>query len=107
MQVLRRLLAEGIRPHWVVSKVWAPFLTQKMGFAEEDTIRDHDLRIVDGPLVERCFTDPGAAYSKLVKGGLVPAFHYRSPASDGLLSPAGSAPASPVRRLERPGPASG
>jgi hypothetical protein len=78
LQMLRRLLARGIRPRWVLAEVWTPFLTERMGFAEEPRIRDFDVQPADGGLVNRYFADPWPAYEKLAEGVLVPAFGLRS-----------------------------
>jgi hypothetical protein len=78
LQMLRRLLAEGIRPHAVLVEFWAPFLTQRKGFREEPYIRDRDLQLPDGMLVFRYFTDPWPAFQKLGEGLLVPAYGLRS-----------------------------
>jgi hypothetical protein len=77
LQVLRRLLARGVRPNWVVAEVWTPFLTQRMGFEEEPYIRERDLQPADAALVARYFADPRPAYRKLAAGVLAPAFTYR------------------------------
>jgi hypothetical protein len=82
LQMLRRLLARGVRPRWVVAEVWPPFLTQRGGFAEELHIRDCDLQLGDAPLVAHYFSDRWPAYAKLAEGLLAPAFSYRA----GLLA---------------------
>jgi hypothetical protein len=82
LQLLRRLLARGIRPSRVVAEVWPPFLTQRGGFAEEPRIGDFDLQPGDAALVRRYFADPWPAYGKLAEGLLVPAFSHRA----GLLA---------------------
>jgi hypothetical protein len=78
LQMLRRLLAEGIRPREVVMELWTPFLNQRPGVAEEEFIRDRDLQLADGPLLARYFTNPWPAYTRLAEGVLVPAFGYRA-----------------------------
>jgi hypothetical protein len=96
VQVLRRLLTRGVRPRWVVAEVWAPFLTQRGGFAEEIYIGEHDLQPVDAPVVGHYFARPRPAYGKLAEGALAPAFSHRAQ----LL-----AAYSPF--LDRPGPTPG
>jgi hypothetical protein len=78
LQMFHRLLARGVRPRWVVAELWTPFLTQRMGFAEEPCIRDRDLQPADRVLVRGYFADPWPAYHKLVEGVLAPAFSHRS-----------------------------
>ncbi len=82
LQMLRRLLAQGVRPHWVLAELWPPYLTGDEDFVEEKYIRDRDLQIDDAALVRRYFADPWPAYGKLAEGLLAPAFSHRS----GLLA---------------------
>jgi hypothetical protein len=77
LQMFRRLLAEGIRPRWVLAEVWTPFLTQRKGFAEDSSIRLFDLQPADATLVSRYFADPWPAYEKLAESTLAPAFGLR------------------------------
>jgi hypothetical protein len=77
--MLRRLLARGVRPRWVVAEFWLLFLTQRSKFTEEEYIRDRDLHPTDGGLVARYFAEPWDAYGKLVGGALLPASSHRSP----------------------------
>jgi hypothetical protein len=79
LQMLRRLLASGVRPRWVVAEVWPPFLTQRPGFDEEKYLLDRDLQWSDWPLVSHCFADPWPAYRKLAVGELVPSSGHRAP----------------------------
>ncbi len=76
--MLRRLLARGVRPAWVVAEVWTPFLTQRKGFAEADYVGKVDLQPADAAVVGRYFADPWPAYSRLAEAALVPAFGLRS-----------------------------
>jgi hypothetical protein len=78
LQMLRRLLAQGIRPQGLVVEVWPPFLNQRPGFAEEEFIRERDLRLTDAPLLARYFVHPWPSYAKLVEGTLLPAYSYRT-----------------------------
>jgi hypothetical protein len=78
LQMLRRLLAEGIRPRGVVAELWPPFLNQRPGVAEEEFIRDRDLQLTDGPLLSRYFTNPWPSYSRLAEGLLAPVFSHRA-----------------------------
>jgi hypothetical protein len=78
LQMLRRLLAEGVRPRMVIAELYPPFLNQRPGCAEEEFIRDRDLVVADGPLLTRYFSNPKPAYSKLAEAMLVPAFGYRA-----------------------------
>jgi hypothetical protein len=76
--MLRRLLAQGVRPDWVVAELWVPFLTQRHGFDEHVYIGEHDLQAVDRAVVGRYFKDPAPAYQQLLLGALAPAFAHRS-----------------------------
>jgi hypothetical protein len=76
LQMLRRLLDEGIRPRWLVAEIWPLYLTQRNGFAEEKYIFDRDLLWSDWPLISHYFDDPSPAYRKLLLGILAPATQH-------------------------------
>jgi hypothetical protein len=78
LQMLRRLLAEGIRPSGVVAEVWVPFLNQRPGVAEEEFIRDRDLQLTDATVLARYFSNPWPSYARLAEGMLVPVFSHRA-----------------------------
>jgi hypothetical protein len=96
LQMLRRLLARGVRPHRVVAEVWTPFLTERKGFNEEAYIAGRDLQPADGPLLAHYFAAPWPAMRKLMAGMLVPAFSYRSH----LLAACSPFPHRPPPRLQ-------
>jgi hypothetical protein len=78
LQMLRRLLARGVRPTWVVAEVWPPFFNQRVEFIEQKYILDGDLQWPDWHLLRHCFADPEEGYAKLFEGALVPAFSHRA-----------------------------
>ncbi len=78
LQMLRRLLAQGIRPHAVVAELWPPYLNQHPGCSEEEFIRDRDVQVCDIPLLARFFTDPWPSYAKLAESLIAPAYSYRA-----------------------------
>jgi hypothetical protein len=77
LQVLRRLLARGIRPAWVVAEVWPPFFNQRLEPIEQKYILDGDLQLPDWHLLSRYFADPETGYAKVLEGSLVPAYSHR------------------------------
>ena len=55
--VFRRLLADGVRPDWLLIEVFPPMLTQQGAFSEETFITARGLEWTDGPLVYRYFRE--------------------------------------------------
>jgi hypothetical protein len=75
--VLRRLLAEGVRPDWVLLEVWWPFLAQIGAFNEEQAVFRADWDWVDVPLLAGCYHQSWGAASRVMERHLTPAVHYR------------------------------
>ncbi len=76
--LLRRLLAAGHRPDWLLVEVWPPFLPQEGYWADEGHILQKDLRWVDLHVVLRYFAHRGQAVGKLAAEGLLPISGLRS-----------------------------
>jgi hypothetical protein len=78
LMTLRRLLADGRRPDWLLVEVWPPYLPQQGYWLDEQHIMGKDLRWVDLPVVSRYFSDRRKALGKLAAEGLVPITGLRS-----------------------------
>lgn len=78
LMTLRRLLAAGHRPDWLLVEVWPPYLPQQGYWLDEGHIMQKDLRWVDLPVVARYFADRPKALGKLATEGLVPITGLRS-----------------------------
>lgn len=78
LMTLRRLLAAGHRPDWLLVEVWPPYWPQQGYWLDEMHIMQQDLRWVDLPLVARYFADRPEALGKLACEGLVPIAGFRS-----------------------------
>ncbi len=83
LQMLRRLLAEGVQPTCVVAEVWPAFLMQNDSTpqlhvvqAEQEFILTRDLQWADLPLLQRHFANAWPAYGKLLEGECLPALAY-------------------------------
>jgi hypothetical protein len=91
LMVLRRLLADGIRPDWVLAEVWAPLLPQEGPLQEREAILQHDLHWSDVPFLCRHlegtanstrllpFLGPDApqVLGEVIEGTLSPLLAYR------------------------------
>jgi hypothetical protein len=75
---LRRLLAAGYRPDWLLLEVWPPYWSQQGYWNDEGHIQTKDLRWVDLPVVARYFSRRWDAVGKVVAEGLVPVTGLRS-----------------------------
>lgn len=78
LMILRRLLAAGHRPDWLLIEVWPPYLPQQGFWTDEGHILLKDLRWVEVPVVARYFAHPREALGKLALEGLVPITGLRS-----------------------------
>jgi hypothetical protein len=78
LQTLRRLLAEGYRPNWLLLEVWPPYWPQEGYWFDEQHIMQQDLRPVDLPIVLRYFIHRTDALSKFAADTLVPITGLRS-----------------------------
>ena len=80
--MLRRLLAAGVRPGWLLVEVWAPFMPQIGLYNEEEPVLRADWDWVDLPLLRRFYRLGWEATSSVLEKHLAPAVHYRQ----GLLN---------------------
>jgi hypothetical protein len=80
--MLRRLLAAGVRPDWLLVEVWAPFMAQIGLYDEQDPVLRTDWDWVDLPLLWRFYQLGWSATSNVLEKHLAPAVHYRQ----GLLN---------------------
>jgi hypothetical protein len=76
-QMFRRVLAEGVRPDWLLLEVWPPFLTHRPPFIEETYVLNRDVLWPDWPLMSRGIHRHLEGYTKLFQSVLAPAFSYR------------------------------
>ena len=74
----RRLLAEGVRPKWVVIETWPPMWPEAGAFDEKQSLMQDDLSWSDLPLL--CGYLPGKLNlcSRAAHGGIAPLMCYRS-----------------------------
>jgi hypothetical protein len=72
LQTLRRLLADGQRPQWLLLEIWPPYWPQQGYWSDEKHIMQQDLRPVDLGLVWRYFRHRWDALSKLAADTLAP-----------------------------------
>jgi hypothetical protein len=78
LQTLRRLLADGHRPHWLLLEIWPPYWPQQGYWFDEKHIMQQDLRPVDLSLVWRYFTHRCDALTKLAADTLAPVASLRA-----------------------------
>ncbi|HEY7314362.1 MAG TPA: hypothetical protein VH643_33745 [Gemmataceae bacterium] len=78
LMTLRRLLAAGHRPKWLLIEVWPPYWPQQGYWLDEFHIMQQDLRPEDLSVVARYFTDRETALGKLATEVLVPVIGFRS-----------------------------
>ena len=75
--ILRRLLAEGVRPDWVLVEVWWPFLAQASMFNEEKAVLRSDWDWGDVPLLARFYHKRWEAADRVIEKRMTPVIHYR------------------------------
>jgi len=78
LMVLRRLLADGVRPDWLLVEVWAPFMPQKGYIAEEQMLGKLDLYWPDLPVIGRLYHQWWTPFTWALERSVFPAIHYRS-----------------------------
>jgi hypothetical protein len=78
LQMLRRLLARGVRPSWVVAEFWPSFFAPGAIDDEQTYILTRDIQLPDRALVACHFANSQPAYAKMTEAVAVPAFHHRS-----------------------------
>jgi hypothetical protein len=74
---LRRLLAEGVRPRWLVVECWPPLMHQRMGEAEVDRLDISRLGWADLGVLRRYTSRPHFLYRRWWGSWLLPAFSNR------------------------------
>jgi hypothetical protein len=74
---LRRLLACGIRPEWVLVEVWPMFWADRGRYAEQDPVMRSDLHWTDVPVLNHVYHMRWGPISKVLSEVLSPAYHYR------------------------------
>ena len=75
---LRRLLAHGIRPDWVVAEVWPAFWLDKGHYEEHMPILESDTQLSDVAVLHHVYRGGWDAFGRVVETNLVPAVHYRT-----------------------------
>jgi hypothetical protein len=75
---LRRLLAAGHRPDWLLVEVWPPFWPQQGYWLDEGHIMQQDLRPEDLSVVARYFSNRRDALAKLAAEAFLPITAHRS-----------------------------
>lgn len=77
--VLRRVLAEGVRPRWVFVEVWAPLLMQLGLWTEENALKQRvDLYWTDVPLLSHLYHQYDWPIRNVVARTAAPAVHCRT-----------------------------
>jgi hypothetical protein len=75
---LRRLLADGIHPDWLLVEVWPPYLLHEDGaWAEENRIGIERLRRGDVPLISRYVPRPRSLWRRWCAGQVQPWLKHR------------------------------
>jgi hypothetical protein len=79
LMYFRRLLAEGVRPAWLLLETWPP-LWSESGFVDEAKILvgQDEIHLRDGPLLYRYFSRNRDVCAKVFRHTLVPIKAYRS-----------------------------
>jgi hypothetical protein len=75
---LRRLLAHGIRPDWVVVEVWPAFWLDKGHYEEHMPILQADAHLSDLPVLQRLYRYGWDAFATVVEKNLLPVVHART-----------------------------
>lgn len=74
---LRRLLARGIRPEWLVIDVWPAFWANTGRYAEEEPIMTSGMCLSDVRVLSRTYKRGWESLGRVVGGALTPVVHYR------------------------------
>src|SRR5260370_500993 len=74
---LRRLLAQGIRPDWVVVECWPPLWNASDPLIEENVIAENRLSAGDVWLLRHYWTRPRLLYQEWCQSRLSPWFSLR------------------------------
>jgi hypothetical protein len=74
---LRRVLAEGIRPDWVLAEAWPAFWRQEGPYREESAIMLSDMRLSDLPVLSHLYRCGWEGFTRVCAQAL-PAVHNRT-----------------------------
>ncbi len=77
LMVLRRLLADGIRPDEILVEFWPAFLREDGLYAEEGRIDPHRLLAIDRPFVEDYFIGKDRAFATMKQIRRNPFYEHR------------------------------
>lgn len=75
---LRRLLAHGIRPDWLLVEVWPGFWMDKGLYEEHSPIIQCDAHLSDLPVLDRVYGCGWESFPKVVEANLLPFVHARA-----------------------------
>jgi hypothetical protein len=75
---LRRLLAHGVRPDWLVVEVFPPFWMDKGLYEEQNAIAASDAHLSDLPALQRLYGWGWVACTRVVEANLLPIVHCRT-----------------------------
>jgi hypothetical protein len=75
---LRRLLARGIRPDFLVAEVWPAFWLERGIYEEERPVRQCDSQLSDVPVLARVYRAGWETVRKTCEAGLFPFLHGRA-----------------------------
>lgn len=79
LQVLRRLLDDGIRPDWLLVEVWSPYLVQRENYFEEGVLTRRDLRLSDWGMLSYFRDLRNVARKQILRNSFLPGVAYRGP----------------------------
>lgn len=86
LMYLRRLLAEGIHPDWLLMEVWPLLFTEANIFQEARQVPiEDDVHWRDVPLVCRYFRNDLAVMHQVLRSNLLPISAFRSPLIDATV----------------------
>jgi hypothetical protein len=74
---LRRLLANGIHPDWVLVEVWPPLLSDDQAWHEENRLAPTRFYLADVPVIFRHLSDPWKVCGQLLEGLAIPVASQR------------------------------
>jgi hypothetical protein len=79
---LRRLLADGVHPDWLVVEVWPAFWRDEGFFEERFPIALGDGQLSDVPVLQHVYGQGWEVFVKTVETNLVPIVHFRTEVFD-------------------------
>lgn len=88
LMYFRRLLADGIRPHWIMLEVWPPLWAETGFFREARMVQgEDDLHWRDWPLLSRYFSRDVEVLRAAFRRSFVPISDYRTRLLGSVLAP--------------------